>query len=76
MELELWVFLINLFVFVFQFVRIYFGFLSSLPGLAETFNWTEDMGPTVLVKEPIGVVGCITPWNWPLNQIAAKVLSK
>eukprot|EP00943_MAST-04B_sp_MAST-4B-sp1_P005839 g5839.t1 len=37
------------------------------------FAWTEDLGDTLLVKEPIGVVGCITPWNWPLNQIAAKV---
>jgi acyl-CoA reductase-like NAD-dependent aldehyde dehydrogenase len=37
------------------------------------FAWTEDMGNTLLVKEPIGVVGCITPWNWPLNQIAAKI---
>merc|ERR1719161_1284102 len=27
----------------------------------------------MVVKEPIGVVGCITPWNYPLNQIAAKV---
>jgi hypothetical protein len=28
------------------------------------FEWTADMGDTTLVKEPIGVVGCITPWNW------------
>ncbi|CAE8596394.1 unnamed protein product [Polarella glacialis] len=28
---------------------------------------------TLVVKEPIGVVGCITPWNYPLNQIAAKI---
>jgi len=37
------------------------------------FQWIEDMGDTLLVKEPIGVVGCITPWNWPLNQIACKI---
>ena len=37
------------------------------------FDWREDMGDTLLVKEPIGVVGCITPWNWPLNQIACKI---
>ena len=37
------------------------------------FEWTVDMGDTLLVKEPIGVVGCITPWNWPLNQIACKI---
>jgi len=44
-------------------------------GLAEedAFEWTEDMGSTLIVKEPIGVVGCITPWNWPLNQIACKI---
>ena len=37
------------------------------------FAWSEDLGDTLLVKEPIGVVGCITPWNWPLNQIACKI---
>ena len=31
------------------------------------------MGTTLLVREPIGVCGMITPWNWPLNQIACKV---
>jgi len=36
------------------------------------FEETTPMGAMV-VKEPIGVVGCITPWNYPLNQIAAKV---
>jgi acyl-CoA reductase-like NAD-dependent aldehyde dehydrogenase len=41
--------------------------------LADTFEWTEDIGNTTVVKEPIGVVGAITPWNWPLNQIACKL---
>lgn len=41
--------------------------------LLPDFNPTQDMGSTRLVKEPIGVVGMITPWNWPLNQIACKV---
>jgi len=36
------------------------------------FEETTEMG-AVVVKEPIGVVGCITPWNYPLNQIAAKI---
>jgi aldehyde dehydrogenase (NAD+) len=36
-----------------------------------TFSWME--GRTQIVKEPIGVVGMITPWNWPLNQITCKV---
>lgn len=33
----------------------------------------EEIGPTLVVREPVGVVGCITPWNFPLHQIAAKV---
>jgi aldehyde dehydrogenase (NAD+) len=37
------------------------------------FEFEEPMGSTLLVREPIGVVGMITPWNWPLNQIACKV---
>ena len=37
------------------------------------FDPTTGMGSTRLVKEPVGVVGMITPWNWPLNQIACKV---
>ena len=39
----------------------------------ENFNAEEPRGSTFLTKEPIGVVGMITPWNWPLNQIACKV---
>jgi betaine-aldehyde dehydrogenase len=33
----------------------------------------EQVGNSLVVKEPVGVVGCITPWNYPLHQIAAKV---
>jgi aldehyde dehydrogenase (NAD+) len=40
----------------------------------KTFEFEEDRGPTRLVKEPIGVCGMITPWNWPINQIACKVV--
>src|SRR4029077_11536872 len=40
----------------------------------KNFKFEEDRGPTRLVKEPIGVVGMITPWNWPINQIACKVI--
>src|SRR3954453_625324 len=40
--------------------------------LASTFAF-EDGSEGLIVKEPIGVVGCITPWNYPLNQIGAKV---
>ena len=37
------------------------------------FRFEERKGTSLVVKEPIGVVGMITPWNWPLNQIACKV---
>jgi aldehyde dehydrogenase (NAD+) len=39
----------------------------------ETFEFEEQRGTTRVVREGIGVVGLITPWNWPLNQIASKV---
>jgi aldehyde dehydrogenase (NAD+) len=37
------------------------------------YRFEEDRGATRLVKEPIGVCAFITPWNWPINQIACKV---
>jgi aldehyde dehydrogenase (NAD+) len=40
----------------------------------KSFKFEEDRGPTRIVKEPIGVCGLITPWNWPINQIACKVV--
>jgi aldehyde dehydrogenase (NAD+) len=43
-------------------------------GVLKNFQFEEDRGPTRIVKEPIGVVGMITPWNWPINQIACKVV--
>lgn len=39
----------------------------------ESFVFEEQRGMTRVVREPIGVAGLITPWNWPLNQIACKV---
>jgi aldehyde dehydrogenase (NAD+) len=39
----------------------------------KSFEWEKDVGKNRIVKEPIGVCALITPWNWPLNQIAAKV---
>jgi aldehyde dehydrogenase (NAD+) len=39
----------------------------------ERFEFETREGPLLLVREPVGVVGCITPWNYPLHQIAAKV---
>ncbi|MEH3123464.1 MAG: aldehyde dehydrogenase family protein [Sphingomonas phyllosphaerae] len=41
--------------------------------LLDDYAFSEQRGATLLVKEPVGVCGFITPWNWPLNQIACKV---
>src|SRR5687768_1136203 len=46
---------------------------STYVGLLDEVQWEEEIGNSLVVKEPIGVVGCITPWNYPLNQIIAKV---
>jgi aldehyde dehydrogenase (NAD+) len=40
----------------------------------EHYPFEEAKGSTLIVREPIGVCGLITPWNWPINQIAAKVI--
>src|SRR5690606_13791321 len=37
------------------------------------FEWERDSGRNRIVREPIGVCALITPWNWPLNQIVAKL---
>jgi len=52
-------------------VDLHFGTVLKLIDSVQ-FETRTDMGALV-VKEPIGVVGCITPWNYPLNQIAAKI---
>ena len=50
------------------------GHLSGARAALADFAFEEDLGRGVRVThEPIGVVGMITPWNWPLNQICAKV---
>ncbi len=48
------------------------GFLGTMAALKD-FAFSEQQGANTVVYEPIGVVGMITPWNWPLNQIALKV---
>jgi aldehyde dehydrogenase (NAD+) len=47
-------------------------FLETVKVLRE-FKFEELKGSTLMRKEPIGVCGLITPWNWPMNQIACKV---
>jgi aldehyde dehydrogenase (NAD+) len=49
------------------------GHLATAANILKNFKFEEDRGTTMIVKEPIGVCGFITPWNWPLNQIACKV---
>ncbi|REJ80728.1 MAG: aldehyde dehydrogenase family protein [Acidobacteria bacterium] len=39
----------------------------------KSYEFEEAQGTTLVVKEPVGVCGLITPWNWPINQIACKV---
>ncbi|HUA12635.1 MAG TPA: aldehyde dehydrogenase family protein [Solirubrobacteraceae bacterium] len=46
---------------------------GSLPALMASFEWETQIGNSLIVREPVGVVGAITPWNYPLHQIAAKV---
>ncbi len=47
-------------------------FMETLKVL-ETFPFEEEMGSTIVRREPAGVAALITPWNWPVNQITAKV---
>ena len=47
-------------------------FKAALKAL-ETFEFEERIGTTNVRREPIGVCGLITPWNWPINQVAVKV---
>ncbi|MFA5950631.1 MAG: aldehyde dehydrogenase family protein [Hyphomicrobium sp.] len=46
--------------------------MTALEAL-RAFVWEERIGNAMVVREPIGVAGLITPWNWPMNQIACKV---
>ena len=41
--------------------------------LAENYEYESQLGNSVIRREPVGVVGAITPWNYPLHQVAAKV---
>jgi aldehyde dehydrogenase (NAD+) len=49
------------------------GHLAQTIQVLESYPFEETRGTTRLVREPIGVCGFITPWNWPVNQIMCKV---
>lgn len=47
--------------------------LTTAIEVLKNFNFVHVQGTTAVVHEPVGVVGMITPWNWPVNQIMCKV---
>jgi aldehyde dehydrogenase (NAD+) len=46
---------------------------AGMPKLMEEVVWEEEVGNSHVLREPVGVLGAITPWNYPLHQIACKV---
>ena len=46
---------------------------GAIPEILRSFPFEEEIGNSLVLREPAGVVGCMTPWNFPLHQIAAKV---
>ena len=49
------------------------GHLTTTLDVLKNYAFEERLGSAMIVREAVGVVGMITPWNWPLNQIACKV---
>ena len=49
------------------------GHLTTAIDALKNYAFSEQKGATLIAKEPIGVCGLITPWNWPINQVAVKV---
>lgn len=55
-------------------VQYQFERIQSYIELAATVRWVEKLPHATVYREPVGVVGCITPWNYPLGQIVQKVI--
>ncbi|HET6956353.1 MAG TPA: aldehyde dehydrogenase family protein [Vicinamibacterales bacterium] len=49
------------------------GHFNQAISVLKSFAFEEARGRTMVIREPVGVCGLITPWNWPINQIACKV---
>ncbi len=49
------------------------GAFADAANAAENFEWEKDLGNSLVVREPVRVVGAITPWNYPLYQVVLKV---
>jgi len=49
------------------------GHFATTLGLLRDYKFEERLGTTLLRREPVGVCGLITPWNWPANQICCKL---
>ena len=47
--------------------------IAAAMQVLKDYEFEESLGSDLIVKEPIGVCGLITPWNWPINQISVKV---
>jgi betaine-aldehyde dehydrogenase len=47
--------------------------MGSYAKMLSDYRFEEQIGNAVVVKEPVGVVGCITPWNFPLHQVVCKL---
>jgi aldehyde dehydrogenase (NAD+) len=50
-----------------------FEHLKRMYDVLQSYDFEHKKGTSLIVREPVGVVGLITPWNWPLNQITCKV---
>lgn len=48
--------------------------IEAMIAVLDEFEFEKSLGSTQILYEPVGVCGLITPWNWPINQIACKVL--
>lgn len=54
-------------------VKLGIGDIAVMPEAISEIVWEEQVGNSIVLREPIGVIGAITPWNYPLHQVTAKV---